>query len=239
MLVNAELIVPGDLRATQHFAVQHLITLCRDAIQENGSFAVALSGGSTPKALYEILCQPPYSLEVEWDKVHLFWSDERSVGPSHPDSNYHMAMKAGFAKVPLPPAHIHRMVAETDIHKNATLYEKKILTILEDRAFDLVMLGMGEDGHTASLFPATEALQDRDRLAVANFVPQKKTWRMTLTFEAINAAKAQVFYVMGKAKAPMLTQVLNSPPTLPCQLVGTADHPALWIADQEAACLLK
>lgn len=238
-MLNAELIVPGDLSTTQHFAVQHFVTLCRDSIQDRGSFAVALSGGSTPKALYELLCNPPYDLEIEWDKVHLFWSDERSVPPSHPDSNYHMAMKAGFEKVPLPPAHIHRMVAEAEIHKNADRYEKKILTLLEDRTFDLVMLGMGNDGHTASLFPATQALQDKGRYVAANYIPEKKTWRMTLTLECINAAQNQVFYVMGKSKAPVLAKMFNTPPTLPCQLVGSADHPALWISDKEAACLMN
>jgi 6-phosphogluconolactonase len=235
MLINAEIIVPGDLNETQHYAAQHFITLCRDAISDHGSFAVALSGGSTPKAIYEILTQPPYSEEIEWEKVHLFWSDERSVAPSNPESNHHMAMKAGFAKVPLPPAHIHRMVAEHEIEKHALAYEEKILSVLEDRSFDLVMLGMGEDGHTASLFPGTKGLEDTGRLVVANFVPQKNTWRMTLTFEAINAAHFQVFYVTGKAKAAMVATVMQPPPTLPCQLVGTDDHPALWILDKEAA----
>lgn len=238
MLINAEVIVPGDLLETQHYAAQHFITLCRDAISDHGYFAVALSGGSTPKAIYEILCQPPYSLEVEWNKVHFFWSDERAVSPTNPESNYHMAMKAGFEKMPLVPAHIHRMVAEHEIEKNALAYEKEILSVLEDQSLDLVMLGMGEDGHTASLFPGTKALQDTDQLVVANFVPQKNTWRMTFTFEAINTAHFQVFYVMGKSKAEMVAAVMKSPPTLPCQLVGTADHPALWILDREASLQL-
>ncbi len=236
-LINAQMIVPGDYDATLHYAVQHFVTLCRDAIQDRGMFAVALSGGSTPKALYELLCQPPYSLEIDWDKVHLFWSDERSVPPTHADSNYQMALKAGFSKVPLPPAHIHRMVAETDLSKNADRYEKKILTVLEDRTFDLVMLGMGDDGHTASLFPGTEGLKETGRLVTANYIPQKKTWRMTLTFEGINSANHTVFYVMGSSKAPMLSHVFNTPPTLPCQLIGTADHPALWIVDKAASSL--
>lgn len=236
--MNAELLVPGDYDATLHFCVEHFITTCRDAIQDHGQFFVALSGGSTPKALYETLCQPDYSSEIEWDKVHLFWSDERSVPPTSPDSNFHMAMKAGFEKMLLLPAHIHRMVAETDIEKNALAYEEKILKTLEGQCFDLIMLGMGEDGHTASLFPGTEGLKMKGRSVIANYIPQKDTWRMTLTFDCINDATQTVFYVLGKSKAEMLARVFTTDPTLPCQLVGTPDHPALWIADEAAASLI-
>jgi 6-phosphogluconolactonase len=238
-LENIELLVPGDLDTTLHFAASHFVTTCRDAIMNHGLFAVALSGGSTPKAIYELVCQDPYSSEIEWEKVHLFWSDERSVPPDHPDSNYRMAMKAGFEKMLLPPHHIHRMIAETDIEKNAHHYEQKIVKILDGRSFDLVMLGMGEDGHTASLFPNTSALQSKGRYVVANFVPQKETHRMTLTFDCINDADKAVFYVLGKNKAAMLSRVLQTPPTFPCQSVGTPDHPAVWIADDEAVSMIK
>ena len=237
-MINAELLVPGDYSATLHFCVEHFINTCRDAIQDHGQFFVALSGGSTPKAIYELLCQPPYSSEIEWSKIHLFWSDERSVPPTSPDSNYHMAMKAGFEKMLFVPEHIHRMVAETDIEKHALQYEKKILKTLQGQSFDLIMLGMGEDGHTASLFPETEALKAKGRLVVANHVPQKETWRMTLTFDCINDAANTVFYVMGKSKAEMMARVFTGKPTLPCQKIGTSDNPALWIADEEAASLI-
>jgi len=237
-MLNAELLVPGDYDATLHFSVEHFITTCRTAIQDHGQFFVALSGGSTPKAIYELLCQPQYSSEIEWDKVHLFWSDERSVPPTSHDSNYHMAMKAGFEKMLFVPEHIHRMVAETDIEKHALQYEKKILKTLNGQTFDLVMLGMGEDGHTASLFPETEGLKSKGRLVVANYIPQKETWRMTLTFDCINDAAQTVFYVMGKSKAEMMARVFTAKPTLPCQHVGTPDNPALWIADEAAASLI-
>jgi 6-phosphogluconolactonase len=237
-MLNAELLVPGDYDATLHFSVEHFITTCRTAIQDHGQFFVALSGGSTPKAIYELLCQPQYSTEIEWDKVHLFWSDERSVPPTSHDSNYHMAMKAGFEKMLFVPEHIHRMVAETDIEKHALQYEKKILKTLNGQTFDLVMLGMGEDGHTASLFPETEGLKSKGRLVVANYIPQKETWRMTLTFDCINDAAQTVFYVMGKSKAEMMARVFTAKPSLPCQRVGTPDNPALWIADEAAASLI-
>jgi 6-phosphogluconolactonase len=233
--MNMTLIIPGDREATLLHAAEHFITLCRDAIQDHDIFTVALSGGSTPSAIYELICSHPHCEEIEWEKVHLFWSDERSVPPDHPDNNYQMAMKAGFSKMPIPPRHIHRMVAETDIEKNSLAYEKKIREVLDDRSFDLVMLGMGEDGHTASLFPGTAALKTKGRLVVANFVPQKNSWRMTLTFDCINNAHCVVFYVLGAAKKEMLTRVCTAPPTLPCQMVGNIDNPAIWIMDEEAA----
>jgi 6-phosphogluconolactonase len=236
--MNSELIVPGDYDATLRFSVEHFITACRNAIQDHGEFYVALSGGSTPKAIYEVLCQSEYSSEVEWGKIHLFWSDERSVPPNSLESNYHMAMKAGFDKMLFTPEHIHRMVAEKDIEKNALLYEKKMLKILDGQTFDLIMLGMGEDGHTASLFPQTDGLKAKGRLVIANHVPQKETWRMTMTFDCINDAAQTVFYVMGKSKAEMMARVFTTKPVLPCQKVGTPDNPALWIADEEASSLI-
>lgn len=236
--MNAELLVPGDYDATLHFCVEHFINTCREAIHDHGQFFVALSGGSTPKALYELLCQPQYSEELEWSKIHLFWSDERSVPPTSEGSNYRMAMKAGFEKMLLLPQHIHRMEAEDDIEKNALRYEKKILKILNGRSLDLVMLGMGEDGHTASLFPQTDALHASGRLIVANYVPQKETWRMTMTLDCINDAAHTVFYVLGKSKAEMAARVFTGKPALPCQQVGTPDNPALWILDEAAASLI-
>lgn len=234
-LLNAQLIVPGDHAATLHYCAEHFVTTCQNAIRDRGLFTVALSGGSTPRALYELLCQPPFSTEIEWDKVHLFWSDERSVPPDHADSNYGMAMKAGFEKMLLLPQHIHRMEAEHEIQIHAQKYQDTLVSILTDDSLDLVMLGMGEDGHTASLFPSTEGLKASGRLVIANYIPQKKTWRMTLTFEAINDARCTVFYVLGASKAPMLSHVFSSKPHLPCQLIGTAESPALWIADTAAA----
>lgn len=151
--MNATLTVPGDKDATLHYAASHFVAIARDAIEDHGFFAVALSGGSTPKAIYELICQPGLSEEIEWEKVHLFWSDERSVFPDDPESNYRMAMEAGFANMPLLPQHIHRMVAEKDIEAQAHHYETTMRRVLDDQALDLVMLGMGEDGHTASLFP--------------------------------------------------------------------------------------
>lgn len=237
-----DLCLPGDEKATLTFAVEQLIAIAKEAIADHDAFYIALSGGSTPKTIFERLCLPPYQGQIAWEKWHLFWSDERSVPPEHPDSNYRMAMEAGFKKMPIPTSQIHRMKAEEEIEKNAFLYQQTIEKVLqgrgEGRGFDLMMLGMGDDGHTASLFPHTDALEVVDQLVVANFVPQHQTWRMTLTYDCINQSNHIVIYVLGAKKRDMLQRVLTSPDNfaeLPSQKVGTLTHKALWIADTQAA----
>jgi 6-phosphogluconolactonase len=237
--LNGQLIVPGDKQASYLYCANHFIESYHASIQDHDSFAVALSGGSTPRPIYEMLCSTPYASEIDWAKVHLFWSDERAVPPTSPDSNFKMAMECGFNKMPLMPPHIHRMRAEDRIEEHAKLYEKDLIETLDHRGLDLVILGMGDDGHTASLFPQTPALSAKGKLATANYVPSKKSWRMTLTFEAINQAIRTVFYVFGVSKAPMLAKVFSSEPHLPCQYVGSPAQPALWIADLEAASTIK
>jgi 6-phosphogluconolactonase len=217
------------------------VEAAQQAVADHGYFYAALSGGSTPKALFELMCQPPFQTQVDWSRVHLFWSDERSVPPDHPDSNYRMALEAGLKRMPIPLFQIHRMHAENAIEENAQAYEEEIRATLGSRPFDLIMLGMGDDGHTASLFPRTEALRVTGRLVVANRVPQKETWRMTFTFECINQAHQAVVYVLGASKKQMLATVLRSPDQfelLPAQRVGTPARPALWVADAAAASLL-
>ena len=234
------LIVPGDHDSSLLFCVEHFIKAYQEAVLLHGVFSVALSGGSTPKSVFALLTTPPYSSQIDWSLVHLFWSDERSVGVDNPDSNFHMAMEAGFAKVPIPASHIHRMVAEQDIETNAELYEDFLRSHLHGKGLDLVLLGMGEDGHTASLFPHTEALYVKDRWVVANYVPQKNTWRMTFTFSCINASKHIAIYVLGESKKEMLEQIFHSKkPVYPIEFIGTKEHQAVWIADKKAAALLS
>lgn len=233
-----DIIVPGDYQTTLIYCVEHFIALSKQAMKDHGAFYAALSGGSTPKAIFEHLTSAPYDQMVEWNKVHLFWSDERAVPPDSPESNYHMAMQAGLAKMPIPKNQIHRMHAEDKIEENALGYEQQIAAVLKGRSFDLVMLGMGEDGHTASLFPHTEALKVQNRLAVANYIPDKKTWRMTFTYDCINQASHIAIYVLGASKKSTLAEVLlstNQFERYPVQKVGTPAHRALWIADQSAA----
>ncbi len=233
-----QMIVPGDTQETLMYCVEQFISLAKEAIQDHGAFFVALSGGSTPKAIFEYLTSESYAHQIEWNKIHLFWSDERAAPPDHPDNNYHMAMQAGLKKMPIPKEHIHRMRAEEKIEENALSYEQEIKTTLKDHPFDLMMLGMGEDGHTASLFPHTEGLKIHNRLVIANYIPEKKTWRMSLTYDCINQAKNIVIYVLGASKKATLANIFLSPPQFehyPIQKVGTSSHPALWIMDKAAA----
>lgn len=230
------LALPGDEQTTIAYAVEHWIHAAKRAIQQRGRFAVALSGGSTPKAIYAALS---HTAEIDWTKVFLFWSDERSVPSNHPDSNYHMAHQTGLL-AHVPPSQIFRMKADGDIEKNAREYEEIIHQTLDKHLFDLVMLGVGEDGHTASLFPDTAAL-DSTRLVAANHIPQKDTWRMTLTFPCINNSHQTAIYALGANKELIVPKVLNSPIVshYPASQIGTHEHKALWILDQNASRYLS
>lgn len=233
------IILESEEKAVE-FAFEHWLHLAKRSIQQRGRFAVALSGGSTPKAIYRKLLSAKE--KIDWTRVWLFWSDERAVPPDHPDSNYRMAMENGFDKLPIPPSQIFRMIAEKDIEKNALDYEEKIQQILGRNLFDLVMLGIGPDGHSASLFPDTKALEaDEKRLVVSNYVPQKKCWRMTFTFPCINQSFHSTFYALGKEKKEIVKKVFSAPilSPFPASKVGTEEHKALWVLDSEAAYLVK
>ncbi len=215
---------------TLQFATDHWINTALKAIQQRGYFFVALSGGSTPIAIYERLTKVH---NFDWSKVFLFWSDERAVPPDHPDSNYHTAMKF-FSTLPIPKNQIFRMKAEVEIEKNALDYEEKIRRYTGKQLFDLVMLGTGEDGHTASLFPNTKALNVTDRLVVANHIPQKNCDRMTFTYPCINESANIVLYALGKNKAEIVPKILKAPivSEYPASKIGTAKTPALWVLDE-------
>lgn len=233
------LIVPGSKKETILFCAYHFIMLAQENINNYGQFSVALSGGSTPKAIFSLITSSPYKEQIDWSKVFLFWSDERSVSPDDPDSNYHMAMHAGFNSVPIPKDHIFRMEAEQNIEQNAKKYENLIEEKLGSDLFDLVMLGMGDDGHTASLFPETEALNIEDRLVVSNHVPQKDTDRMTLTYPCINRSQNICIYVLGSNKQQMVKNILQEKQTYPISKIGSSETKALWILDTDAALMLK
>lgn len=228
--------MPGDHDTTLAFAIDHWLEIAEESIKDHDFFAVALSGGSTPKKMFQQICTKQD--RIDWTKVFLFWSDERNVPPSHPDSNYKMAMEeGGLSKLPIPQNQIFRMVAEEDIEANAKAYEDIILDKLGAHPFDLVMLGMGDDGHTASLFPHTDGLHTTGRLVIPNFIPQKNSWRMTFTYECINRARHICIYVLGGGKSEILEKVLTGPITpdeYPSQMIGTDSNPVLWIVDAEA-----
>ena len=211
------------------FASSHWIDTAKQAIQQRGKFAVALSGGSTPKAIYQTVA---LTKNLDWGKVFLFWSDERAVPQNHSDSNYKMAMES-FGKVGIPLHQIFRMKAEEKIEENAKDYEEKIRHYLGKHLFDLVMLGVGEDGHTASLFPNTAALAIEDRLVVANEIPSMKTDRMTLTFPCINQSRQIAVYALGKSKETIVSKILKAPiiSSYPASNIGTPSSPALFVLD--------
>ncbi len=234
--------MPGDYQAALDFCVNHLVACAEESIRDHGYFSLALSGGSTPKAVYQKLAEPINAKKIDWSKVQLFWSDERAVPPFHADSNYRMAMEAGWGRLPLASAQVHRMQAEGDIEQGALAYENLLKASLKNSAFDMVLLGMGDDGHTASLFPETHGLHVENRLVIANYIPKLNTWRMTLTFDCINASSHIDLYVFGKNKASVVAKVFSTeyqPDLYPVQRVGTPLHKALWIMDKEASTTLK
>lgn len=209
---------------------------------------VAISGGTTPKAMFALLADPaaPYFAQVPWSKLELFWVDERCVPPTDADSNYRMTNEAMLSRVPLPAAQIHRMEGELDPQIAAARYEAAVRAAFKLEgaqlpAFDLVLLGMGDDGHTASLFPHTAALHQPQRLVVANHVPQKDTWRITLTAPVINHGREVAFLIEGAGKAQVVHDVFAGsydPESKPSQLVRPGSgRLSVWLDAAAAAQL--
>ena len=233
--------VYSDARELSEAAAQLLVEEARRRVDESGRFAVALAGGSTPKMTYEILAREYGGPEdLNWGRVHAFFGDERSVPPDHEDSNYFMAQEALLSRVPV--GSVHRMRGEIKPREAAALYEKELEEFFSGPpGLDLVLLGMGEDGHTASLFPRTPALDARDRWAVENPVEKLSTVRVTLTVPTINAARTVVFLIAGEGKAEALKEILEDdadPHDYPAKLIKPADEP-LWMLDHAAAHLLE
>jgi 6-phosphogluconolactonase len=218
------------------------------AVATRGIARIALSGGSTPKATFKLLADPagPFVNTIPWDKIQLFWVDERCVAPDNPDSNYGVARDLLLSKVPIPPEHVFRMEGELDPEEAASRYESTLRNVMklegaESPAFDLVTLGMGPDGHTASLFPHTAGLDEMGRLVIANHVAQKDTWRISLTWPVINQAAEVVFEIEGPSKTDVLAEVLTGPrdiERLPSQLIRPANGKLLFLLDEAAAAAL-
>lgn len=229
-------------------AAERFISESKSAALERGRFTVALAGGNTPRSLYTLLASGGYRSRVEWSKVHFFWSDERSVPPIHKDSNFRMARETLLSQVNPPAANIHRIPAEKTIASEAAkAYAEELKSFFGLREgewprFDLVLLGMGPDGHTASLFPGTMVLHERELLVAAPWVDKFKGYRITLTLPALNHAAHIIFFVAGPEKAAALQQVLEGafqPDTYPAQLIHPADGTVTWMVDQTAAALLS
>lgn len=226
-------------------AAEAFVEEARGAIEERGRFTGALAGGSTPKALYGLLAER-HRDAVDWSKVHAFFGDERPVPPDHEDSNYRTAKEALLDRVPV--GGVHRMRGELDPAEAARLYERELREFFdlglapgEPPRFDLILLGMGGDGHTLSLFPRTPALDVRDRLAVENPVEKLGQTRITLTLPTANAAREVHFLVAGEGKAEALKEVLEGdadPRDYPSKLIRPANGNLTWMLDRAAASLL-
>jgi len=245
---NVEVRILPDGQAIAKRCVQRFVEIAAAAVKEKGSFSVALSGGSTPKTLYGLLVNDPVlRAQVPWDKMYLFFGDERHVGPNDEQSNLRMATEAMISKSPLKSEQVLRIKGEyPEAEDAAKEYEQEIrrhfkLSDGQFPRFDLVLLGMGSEGHTASLFPGTKALHENRRIAVHNWVGKVLMDRITLTATAINNAANVIFMVTGADKAPALTAVLErfyEPDQLPAQLIQPTNGSLLWLVDPAAGSTL-
>ena len=232
-------IVP-DKEALVQQAVEYFIETAQEQIGDKGVFTVALSGGSTPKPVYAELAKPENRERVDWEKVQLFWGDERPVSTDDPQSNYRMVRETLLDQIDIPAENVHRVPAEMDVRMGAFQYEEELRAFFSGEwpTFDFVFLGMGNDGHTASLFPHSAGLNEDFRWFIANYAPSMDSWRLTLTAPAINAARFILVLVEGVGKADRLKMVLGDPrepDEMPIQMIDPSQGEMVWLVDQAAA----
>jgi len=245
MTPSPEIRIFSDRPALFRGAAQEFIQQANASIESKGRFTVALAGGSTPKGLYSLLAT---NSAVPWDKVYVFFGDERHVAPDDPESNYRMARETLLSKVPIPAENIFRVPAENpDANQAAQSYEQTLRKFFQPAEgefprFDLILLGMGPDGHTASLFPGGKAWQEKSRWVVSDWVEKFKTYRITLTLSVLNNAAVVAFLVSGADKAATLKEVLegNQPgERFPSKLIQPVNGKLMWLLDEEAAGALS
>jgi 6-phosphogluconolactonase len=232
-----------DPEALSRGAAEFLVKVARDAVVMRGHFSVALSGGGTPRPTYELLAQPFFRDQVDWDKVHIFWGDERCVPWDDPRSNARMAREAWLAHVPIPAGQVHPMDCLPVPEEGARRYEALLRAYFGggEPRFDLILLGLGENGHTASLFPGEPALTETERWVAPVYVPEQDLHRLTLTAACINQTRVVVFLVAGAAKAAVVREVIQGPRDplrLPAQLIHPAGGELLWLIERTAAAEL-
>lgn len=237
-----KVVIFDDAASLEEAAAQQVVRAVRNAVARRGECRLALSGGSTPRGLYARLAEEPHRERIDWSKLHLFWGDERCVPPDHPESNYRMVHEALLARVPLPDGSVHRIPGELGPDRAAARYEEAIRAGSAEAVprFDVVLLGMGVDGHTASLFPDAPALGEERRLVVPTVAPTPPHDRVSLTLRVINAARLVAFLVVGQDKARTLARVLadegrTSDGSLPASLVRPRRGRLLWLVDRSAA----
>jgi len=246
--MQPEIDIVTDAAALCQAGAAEFVRQAREAVGAKGAFTVALSGGSTPKGLYGLLAtDPTLRAQLPWDNVQVFWGDERHVPPDDAESNYRMANEAMVSKVPIPPANVHRINSEhAEPSQAAEVYEQTLRMFFRLSAgqfprFDLVFLGLGPEGHTASLSPGTKGLHEERRLVVSNWVGKFYTDRITMTPPVLNNAACVIFLVSGEDRALPLKAVLegpHEPEQLPAQLIHPSRGRLLWLIDRPAARLL-
>jgi len=232
-----------DSKTLANAAAVHFVECAQEAISNHGFFSVVLAGGSTPRATYELLATVEFVQRIEWEKVHVFWGDERCVASNHEDSNYRMAFDVMLRHLPIPVRQIYRMQGEIEPKEAAKAYDDWLQSFFGTKPprFDLILLGLGSDGHTASLFPGTKALSETRRWVLENYVRKLSTWRLTMTPRIINQAANVTFLVSGEDKADILLRVLAgrySPEEIPAQIIRPDHGQMRWLVDAGAAALL-
>jgi 6-phosphogluconolactonase len=245
---GTEVVVVADQAALAQEAAERFARTAEERLAEADRFTVALAGGTTPHRLYSVLGSEPYRSRIPWRRIHLFWGDERCVPPDHRDSNYRLVEQTLLRRLPEPPGGVHRMWGEEPDPRRAAADYDRVLAA-EFRLspgglprFDLALLGVGRDGHTASLFPGSPALLETSRLAVATFVEHLRAYRLTLTLPVLNEARAILFLVGGRDKAEIVRAVLDSDSAndqLPARRVRPRDGRTTWLIDRAAAALLR
>ncbi len=235
-----------DSDTLSHAAARYVVRVASEAITTHGRFTLALAGGSTPKKLYALLASEPYRDQIDWALTEIFWSDERCVPPDSEDSNYHLALEALLSKVPLPAAQIHRVLVDMEDQDEASrLYTQEIQRVFGTNgipSFDLIQLGMGPEGHTASLFPHQASLHEQTRLIMSVVVPKPPPPRLTFTPILLNAASHILFLVTGQDKADALQAVLEgeyNPDEYPAQIIRPTKGEVTWMLDPAAASKLR
>ena len=240
-VTEREITVCRDADELARRAAERFVTLARDAVAERGVFTVALSGGSTPKALYSLLATSEFSPRISWPRVQLFFGDERSVAPDHAESNYRMVKESLLSRTIIPDENVHRIAGEKEPQVTAAEYEaqlRKHFHIDDDSLprFDLILLGLGEDGHTASLFPGSSALDETEHLVATTYVEKLNAHRLSLTFPVINNAAQIAFLVAGASKSAIVKEILTTEKCdYPAARIRPENGRLIWFVTQDAA----
>jgi 6-phosphogluconolactonase len=240
---EADVRVFEDNGSLSHAAAELFVELGKSAVASQGWFPVALSGGSTPRQFYALLGSSPYRNSVDWHRVHVFWADERCVPQYHPESNFKLVYDALLSTISIPEDNIHRIKGEVGPEKAAREYEQEIIKLFgpHNPIFDLIVLGVGKDGHTASIFPGSEAIHETIRIAIPVFLDKANVGRVTLTLPVINLAAHVLMLASGKAKSEVVREVLagENLNQYPAGLVNPKNKRLTWLIDQEAAASLN